>query len=261
MADRYREGRSLLGPEQIKRFDKVFMDRIHLLDRKISARDGATFVVSGSVQCVYHVTLHPNSGRFACDCPDAMSHCKRHRCVCKHVCFVIVKVLGIQDVAPIISGVLHLDWDAMTLLADANSGEVTEAHLVSRYRQFVCTEGGGTVITKFSPKQTSKEDEDEEDEECPICYELLVINDTPPPSDSVDSVTESIQGLSVYNGRDHRKTLDLVACPDCKKNVHKVCIEQWMSYGNTSCVYCRSQSWDTYFSPTRNTKRNGYLVL
>ena len=45
---------------------------------------------------------------------------------------------------------------------------------------------------------------------------------------------------------DENNNNDLLGCPDCKNTIHKECMEKWLSVGNTTCVYCRSDKWKDY---------------
>ena len=50
----------------------------------------------------------------------------------------------------------------------------------------------------------------------------------------------------------------LIKCPECKNISHLECMEKWLSVGNLTCVYCRSDVWKDYGI---NTSIDGYICL
>ena len=62
-----------------------------------------------------------------------------------------------------------------------------------------------------------------EEEECPICFDLLL-------------------------------NQDVKSCPECHNFIHTACIIKWLSY-NTSCVLCRSSQWSTFFKDSNQLKK------
>ena len=52
---------------------------------------------------------------------------------------------------------------------------------------------------------------------------------------------------------------ELIGCPDCKNTLHKECMEKWLSIGNTTCVYCRSDVWKDYNN--NKSADGGYFCL
>ena len=75
----------LLSMQQKMRINRMNKERHYLLDRDINS-----YAVSGSTGIVYTVTVNTDS--ITCSCPDMTSWAVKYNCVCKHCCFVLLKV-------------------------------------------------------------------------------------------------------------------------------------------------------------------------
>ena len=80
------------------------------------------------------------------------------------------------------------------------------------------------LLDKYKKKDTFKNKTDfnksnreiEEDDDCPICFDIL--------------------------NYDKSK---LVSCPKCKNYIHVNCMKKWLKK-HTTCVYCRHDVWKNY---------------
>lgn len=203
-----------LSPAQTQRFQKVFREPFYLLDHTDGGDQAniiQTFKISGSTRSVYTVHLYAN-GTLCCDCMDMRTNCHKLTCVCKHVCFVLVRVLKYihtgfyhtRRLQPVEIERLAQRCRALSTFVDP---DVQNHDLTERYRAH--------QPIHFEPtKAVSAEDE------CPICYLPL---DDPNP---------------------------IVGCPQCKNNLHETCMIRWLSQSSrATCVYCRSTVWEHYGRP------------
>lgn len=77
---------------QYKRFQRILNEQFYvleILDEKLK--------ISGSTQNVYSISIDKDLFTLNCDCPDMKSHCINKKCFCKHIIFVIVRVLKYFD--------------------------------------------------------------------------------------------------------------------------------------------------------------------
>ena len=58
---------------------------------------------------------------------------------------------------------------------------------------------------------------------------------------------------------DFEENEELIKCPECKKVLHKECMEKWLDVGNITCVYCRSEVWKDY--GTNKSLDGNYICL
>jgi hypothetical protein len=198
--------RTDLSSEQHKRALKIYGEEFYLLDTQ---REGnkRVFKVSGSKKSVYTLQLHDN-GKLWCDCPDMKVHCRKHSCVCKHVVFLLVRVLKHYDSE--FFRTLVLTPDHVTMLQERADNlamgvdeQIMNMSLCEKYKTL-----------KSDPFEYTKPIS--EDDECSICYDALA-------------------GA-------------VVGCPTCNNGFHKKCMEKWLQSSiHQTCVYCRSSAWGTYF--------------
>lgn len=232
--------------EQVKRLRKLDSDRFFLLTARVDDQ-ALHFDVSGSTGNVYHVVLSRSTHRFACDCPDASSHARRRGVECKHVLFIIYRVLRwhlsaehFGSNARAAPGSLFGGWISRvrslhTAFSSGTSserhGDLVNAEYTRRYLEVKQRTTTGDKIEREKPDDAPKEAEKRlrrtgvvltsefdgrgADEECPICFE-----------DIIDAI---------------KPERELVQCNTCARALHRDCCEQWIRTGhNDSCVYCRS---------------------
>jgi hypothetical protein len=197
--------------EQQKRFDKLSTDEIYLLEHQqqnSSASSFYEFTIAGSTRNVYKVNLL-DSGKTSCNCPDFLGHAKRAGCVCKHVCFVMSRVLKYKNVSFYDSH--NFEVEIVKKLCSQLNVETIDSCLVNLSLSEKYVERKDNQI-KFDKYREIKEGD-----ECPICYTDLVV-------DSPELV---------------------IGCPTCLGAVHRKCMEKWLT-NKKSCCYCRNRVWENY---------------
>lgn len=218
MTDRDADG---IPRAQLARMTKIASEPFFLVAHPEATELGAlTFVVSGSTQTRHTVTL-TREGRVFCSCMDARVRCRQCGCICKHACFVLVRVMRLPSVA--VYTRLRLSEADLRTCAEVVAGRTALHDAV--FRPMV-TPGGppasgghhrpGAVFTAFRPPR----DEDE----CPICYTPLL---------HPDAEANPLRG-----------------CPDCSQAVHRDCMRRWVVYSpsraDNTCVMCRSPVWSAW---------------
>jgi hypothetical protein len=214
-----------LSNEQYKRFYKILNEQFYVLE--ILAEE-LKFKISGSTQNVYSISIDKTLCTFSCDCPDAKSHCINKKCLCKHIVFVLVRVLKYYD----IDVYKELKFDEEKFLpflekiktSYVEDLSLTNLSLNKKYKLKINNDNIENSIDKFSAYPF------EEDYECSICYDLLNIQQ------------------------------ELLGCPTCKQSFHKDCFNKWLQSSNyKNCVYCRSNIWKEYGK--KNVKSSDYINL
>lgn len=216
----------LASSQQLRRYERIYTERFYVLD--VSCADAAkiiTIKLSGSTRCVYTLTLDED-GVLECDCPDFRGHCQHYRCLCKHLCFLIVKVgkshpsQHMFTERRIRGETLVAVTERLRLLATGYAAvdpEVVDQGLLSRY---------AALAGEFSPVHSGDAGMAESDD-CPVCYDAL------------------------SDGEQQR-------CPDCRKHFHRSCMMRWLERRDT-CPLCRSQAWSRFGSQVHSNGR--YLRL
>jgi hypothetical protein len=204
--------------EQEKRYEKIFKEPLYLIDHQIHQED-ITFLISGSTKNIYHVECKEK--KMSCDCQDAKSWCRKHKVVCKHICFVLFRVSKLfrKDVNQV-----YFNSDPTNYFETHKLNDQEKKFLISSVnKKLVSTDVMNENLREIyfqkvqenQPKSLFSQSKKELDpsDECPICYDLLTNSES-----------------------------SLLSCPDCKNYVHQKCMEKWLEY-NHSCVYCRSETW------------------
>jgi hypothetical protein len=169
---------------------------------------------------------------FDCDCPAHRFQRGGSYAACKHICFVLCRVVGYVS-EPFFMN-YRLDEAEVKMILDqmsASREDILQSVEANRHSSQIAMGGGAGAgepshLIRRSDFLTSKRSL--EKVECPICFELVVEGD----------------------GR--------VNCPDCENHVHKECMEIWLTRNNT-CVYCRSSKW-RYFDDCVNHGRTLVMV-
>lgn len=181
------------------------------------------FLVSGSTQTNYVVSI-TSGGEVTCSCKDAMIHCRRDRCVCKHACFVVFRVMRIETL-----GLLETLRLRPAEVRAISIGVVTNGmHWESRYPEHVLSSAEVSDICSRNeePRAVDLTKQfaivlrmPEKGDECPICYDLL-------------------EGVGQEEMR---------GCPDCGRGIHAKCVNRWIANSaRATCVFCRSSVWEQY---------------
>lgn len=183
-------------------------------DRRHAHVEGA-FTILGTVRNgareqyevkMFRQGLNPR-GSFWCNCPDHKFNSTKRNMVCKHVCFLVCRLAGILSPSFFETKQLTPEQHAMLLERVANS-TVLQARPVPPSALAQARDAAAEpVVLDFRARTRPLA----EDDECPICCELL-------------------EGHS------------LLSCVDCHNYVHEGCMRVWLERHHT-CVYCRSDAW------------------
>jgi Ring finger domain/SWIM zinc finger len=164
------------------------------------------YTIMGSTGNIYTVTI---SNLVNCTCPD---HAKGH--VCKHILFVMLKVVGLPDTSPLIyqaalvnSELQEISQKLETRMARMGGGVMANARVQQAYREL-------TMPNTAAPKDDDGKRQPIEGD-CPICFDDLLTS------------KES-----------------LVYCRAvCGANFHAACMDHWKTgkHGaGITCPNCRS---------------------
>jgi hypothetical protein len=208
---------------QYKRFEKILNEQFYVLEILDD-----NLKISGSTQNVYSISIDKILCTLNCDCPDMKSHCNHKKCFCKHIIFVIVRVLKYYNTDIYkelkfdeIKFLPFLDKLKNSFMEDLS---LTNLSLNEKYKSASDKSYNESIVNKFSAYPF------DEGYECAICYDLLDIKE------------------------------NLLGCPTCKQSFHQNCFYKWLNSSiNKNCVYCRSGVWKEYLK--KNIKTNDYLKL
>ncbi len=231
----------LLNLKQIEILERVkrrsLDDQMYFVDfEKNSRADNAkykalmgTFTILGTlnkqgVRSEYRVDLFnpevygADKKIFNCDCPAHRFKSSQDNTVCKHISFIMCRVLGYATVD--FFKTFTLNKDEVTMIMDKMSAQ-REAIMMNvelnRMKDSCNAVDNSMIIRKKILNKDSylNSTRDVAEEDCPICFDVI------------------------------EKDVNRLNCPDCKKHVHKECMEIWLSRNN-SCVHCRSDKWKHY---------------
>ena len=197
--------------QQAQRVKRMRTEPIYLID--ISA-DRRTFKISGSTANLYTVkfdeTQPTMETAMKCDCPDAKVYCKRYGVVCKHSCFVFLKILAIPE--RILTATELTEDDRRVISLGLERTHVLQTVHESYRKKYLqrCARDGDVPESPEPPSPGVQE----EPSECPICFDVMTDG----------------SGCS--------------KCTTCRNSIHGLCIAKWLAMGKTTCVYCRA-AWRT----------------
>ncbi len=158
---------------------------------------------------------------FNCDCPAHKFQSGKDNVVCKHIAFVMCRVVGYittdfftnhrltKDEVNMIMDKMSLQRETIILNVEMNRMKDNCVGLKPDQNNVI------TIKRNMMTKENFLNSTRTIDEDCPICFDVIEHN----------------------NNR--------INCPECKKHIHKECMEIWLSKNNT-CVYCRSKKWTHY---------------
>lgn len=211
--------------QQLRRVQKVFTESFYVLDVNRSLTGSISYSISGSRLDVYTITV-AQSTAIRCNCPDSKSHARRHGCLCKHICFLLLRVLKVTDDQPFYNGTVPTSlYEWMTRCQPENLRQLREANedpeLTNRYKDAKHPTPAERRPKKFSTKTVDPEDE------CSICFEPLV--------------------------------KDTSQCPGCHNVFHDSCILKWLQQQKSTCPLCRSSEWKSFINAIQSAA--GYINL
>lgn len=205
---------------QNKRIEKIYSEPIYLLN----VSKDLTFKVSGSTANIYTVSIDKQEKRIRCNCPDSSSWAHKQGCICKHCCFILIKVVKLP--------LMQLEQQFFDNHRRFNDSMLND--IEKRLNQLKLTESdivNPDYIKKFKKCQKQQnivhyeaKTEIDESDECIICFDTLV-------------------------------SKPRVECPGCKHQIHTICMEQWIKKSSNSCVFCR-RPWTNYHQSNKSRYQN-----
>jgi Ring finger domain len=193
-----------------------------------------TFLVLGTLnkhgeRSQYHIDMYDptlidaEKKSFYCNCPAHKFQGARDNTVCKHISFVMCRVVGYMTEEFFKTHRLTKAETDMVVEKVSVRREVLMMHIEANRAKDAAAmlDTGASATVAYDPSKWITRDSfknstrDMAEEACPICFDDIVDGD----------------------GR--------LNCPECKKHIHKDCIEVWLSR-HDSCVYCRSTKWKHY---------------
>ena len=188
--------------QQLLRIDKIYDQPIYLL-KKNQEHNKFVFEVCGTTKNIYKVQIYKYSKMIFCNCPDAKSYAKQNSVVCKHCCFILLKVLKLINSDDFFNMLLFDHKQLEFIKNEFNKLEFIENEYIKM-----------DYVNKFKElpedKIIIKKDMDSF---CLICYDDL----------------ENIENKKINN-----------QCKYCLKIFHNKCINKWLSLGNNNCPHCRN---------------------
>ncbi len=234
-----------ISSQQQTRILKVYNEEYYVLDHNITD-DKINIHISGSSKSVYTISITKNTGKIWCDCPDSKSHAARHNCICKHCCFVMLKIGKIYtgciytsknctllDQEQIVSRLLKVTSSIREVGLEEEDTSLVNISLKMKYLSLKDGKNNKEEVLKkpkvpLEEKKKTKFDKSEkeltEDDECPICFDVLL-------------------------------NTDIKSCPTCHNHIHTQCIKKWLTT-KISCVLCRSDIWKSFFIDHNETTNN-----
>jgi hypothetical protein len=155
---------------------------------------------------------------FNCDCPAHRFKSSQDNTVCKHISFIMCRVVGYATVDFFKTFTLNKDEVAMIMDKMSVQREAIMMNVEANRMKDSCTAVDNSLIIRkkiLNKDSYLNSTRDVCEEDCPICFDVI------------------------------EKDNNRLNCPDCKKHIHKECMEIWLSRNN-SCVHCRSDKWKHY---------------
>lgn len=235
--------RSIVSRPQFDRFKRMFSQPFYVLSGSVDESQ-MRFAISGSERNEYILRIVRSTGSLSCDCRDATGNCHRLGVVCKHMCFLLYRVLRHDDAFAMQTLRLGASaFDALLPRARRVVDRTGDRTGTEDNTRDLDVEDGVSVPARavLSPWEIDRMCEamrlmprpsdhrviqvkraftavgrpPEPDSECPVCYDTL---------------------LQLPN--------ELRGCPSCGQAVHAPCARRWIaSAPRATCVYCRSPEW------------------
>ena len=192
------------------RLDRAFRQRIYMMnvEHKNNAEDNHNnpdnhdctfdFLVMGASGKPYQVGMGEKSVMY-CSCPD---HTENHK-LCKHLLFTLIRVLRIEKEDVYKSYFLKKSF-------------ICTPNTIMKCEQFIKSQQCKDLIGKYDHQGNVKQREIEEDDDCPICFEVL----------------------------DNTKETVIYCKSTCGKSIHQSCFMKWGNWAHQkgpTCVYCKSE--------------------
>jgi hypothetical protein len=249
------EALSRLSTNQSKRFIKLYSEEFYLLDYH-----DETFFISGSQRTVYKLKYYSGERKLFCNCPDNLVHCQKQGTVCKHICFLLIRVFkmynldyfcGTHQIANEMNDELLAKQEELNqqFFSHRESGSSSTANMndndAIQYIDTVTNESSLQFANHVIATTTANERrrKNNNDQEVVTAAVVEVVNNS---MFCMHRTVEEICNddcIICYDiiGTDK----ELVECPDCHNILHKQCIEKWLLSKN-NCIFCRSDIWRRY---------------
>ncbi len=169
----------------------------------------------------------PSKKIFNCDCPAHRFKSSGDNTVCKHISFIMCRVIGYATEEFFTTFRLSKSEVQMIMNKMSAQREVIMTNIeLNRMKDSCNAIQDNMIIRKNILNRDSylNSTRPHNEEDCPICFD------------------------EIPSSNDNR-----LNCPDCKKHVHKECMEIWLSR-NSTCVHCRSDKWKHYTKCFRENK-------
>lgn len=211
------------------RTQEIYLVRLDIND------DFIIFHILGSTKRVYKITFKKSENP-KCSCPDHAIH--RH--ICKHILFVLFKILNMEDVN---------DWFSITDFQQLSqevqqklphlTNVVADAYYANKYNEY---------LDNLEEQQQSKKKDVVVN---PIqCVETILIRNT----DCCVCLCEL----------DQLATNDIMLCATCQNGIHKKCWNQWVYFHKHEmkrCVYCRTLVNTNLHDTEKKVQDSGWGIL
>ena len=196
---------NIMNIQQLLRIDRIYNDSIYLLNKE-QYTNKFVFDISGSTNNIYKVQIYLSSKMIFCDCPDAKGWCKKNNVICKHCCFILIKVLKLNDYEQYFKSLILSDNEleyiktSFNNLDLKNNNSFINGNYIKRFREIDLD--NSSIVLK-----------DNYEKNCVICYDEL---------EDITNLTKNKQ------------------CNCCYKIIHKNCLQKWIDMGKKTCPYCRN---------------------
>ena len=192
--------------QQILRIDKIYYESIYLLN-KTDNIEGMEFDIAGSTNNIYKIQINFLTRKIICNCPDAKGWCKKNNIICKHCCFILLKVLKFLDYENYFKILIFTENEIDFLKNNFNNLNIQNDNsfinnkYIKRFKELNNTKHNSIIL------------KDDYDKNCVICY------------DNINDITNIVKNTQ---------------CKCCYKIFHKKCIQKWIDIGKNTCPHCRN---------------------
>jgi hypothetical protein len=195
--------------QQLFRHDKIYKETFFLLNKaKLDYK--LTFDISGSTTNIYRVQIYLNNRKIYCNCPDSKKWAKCYNVVCKHICFLLIKVfkLNILNLNYFFENLIFNDENIESINNEYNKIDFTNKNYINqtyldKYKN----------MTKNNVNTIILKDDQLDEIDCCICFDI--IND--------------LTNIKINK-----------QCKTCLIIIHKECVNKWFNMGNNNCPHCRT---------------------
>lgn len=207
--------------QQHVRFQKVFIDNFYLL-QIIDNKYDYIFKISGSTLNVYSIKLLKNHDKnhIFCDCLDMKKWAPINGVVCKHILFVIFKVIKLFSYHNALSKIT-VDKDGALFLKNKTINKHHIQIVDDFIKLFNVSDHDKSII---NPSFTKK---------------FHLINHQQNKQKNVDNNSNSeLPDIDCVICFDPIKTTKFTRCVQCIGVFHSHCFKMWLKF-NKTCPYCR----------------------